>query len=118
MRLLLVEDHEATMRVLTNLLTRDGHTVTGASTITQALDAARCQTFDAVVSDLGLPDGTGIELMEQLRDNHQLTGIALSGYGMESDLRRSKEAGFAAHLVKPVNFEELRRALRALRSEA
>jgi PAS domain S-box-containing protein len=118
MRLLLVEDHEATMRVLTNLLTRDGHIVTGASTITAALDAARSHTFDAVVSDLGLPDGTGIQLMKTLRDEHQLTGIALSGYGMESDLRRSKEAGFAAHLVKPVNFEELRTALRALRSEA
>ena len=67
-----------------------------------------------MVSDLGLPDGTGLELMERLRTEHGLTGVALSGYGMEQDVRRSRDAGFAAHLVKPVNFEDLRRALQSL----
>ncbi len=68
--------------------------------------------FDAVVSDLGLPDGTGMELMASLRDEHGLRGVALSGYGMEEDIRRSRSAGFVAHLVKPVRFEDLQRALR------
>jgi signal transduction histidine kinase/ActR/RegA family two-component response regulator len=114
MRLLVVEDHEATLRVLTTLLSRAGHAVTSAGTIEDALKAAREQPFDAVVSDLGLPDGTGLELMERLRAEHGLTGVALSGYGMEQDVRRSRDAGFATHLVKPVNFEDLRRALESL----
>src|SRR4029079_409924 len=99
MRLLVVEDHEATLRVLTTLLSRAGHAVTSAGTIENALKAAREQPFDAVVSDLGLPDGTGLELMERLKAEHGLTGVALSGYGMEQDVRRSRDAGFAAHLV-------------------
>jgi signal transduction histidine kinase/ActR/RegA family two-component response regulator len=114
MRLLVVEDHEATLRVLTTLLSRAGHAVTSAGTIEDALKAAREQPFDAVVSDLGLPDGTGLELMERLKAENGLTGVALSGYGMEQDVRRSRDAGFAAHLVKPVNFEDLRRALQSL----
>lgn len=114
LRLLVVEDHEPTLKVLNTLLTRSGHQVTAASTVAEGLRVARTGAFDAVVSDLGLPDGTGIELMEKLRAEHQLTGVALSGYGMEEDVRRSKAAGFAAHLVKPVNFEELRQALRKL----
>jgi CheY-like chemotaxis protein/anti-sigma regulatory factor (Ser/Thr protein kinase) len=114
MRLLVVEDHEATLRVLTTLLSRAGHAVIAVSSISEAISAARAQLFDAVVSDLGLPDGTGLELMERLRAEHGLTGVALSGYGMEQDVRRSRDAGFAAHLVKPVNFEDLRRALDSL----
>lgn len=114
LRLLVVEDHEATLRVLVQLLKRAGHEVTGVGTITEAVQTARQQEFDAVVSDLGLPDGTGIELMTILRAEHGLTGVALSGYGTEEDMRRTKNAGFAAHLVKPVNFEELKRALKSL----
>jgi CheY-like chemotaxis protein len=114
MSLLLVEDHEATLQVLQRLLMRSGHRVTTASTVAAALAAAASARFDVVVSDLGLPDGTGIELMEQLRDRYQLRGIALTGYGMEEDLRRSQEAGFIMHLVKPVDFQHLRRALRSI----
>jgi len=112
MRLLVVEDHEATRQVLTRLLTRDGHHVVEAASLAAARAAATTQRFDAVISDLGLPDGTGIELMEELRATHGLRGIVLSGYGMEEDLRRSREAGFVAHLVKPVDMNDLRRALR------
>ncbi len=112
LRLLLVEDHESTLEVLSRLLTRAGHEVVGAGSLGAALSAAGAGKFDLVISDLGLPDGTGNELMEKLRDRHQLRGIALSGYGMEEDVVRSRQAGFATHLTKPVDFRQLQRALR------
>ncbi len=112
MHLLVVEDHDATLQVLSRLLTRAGHRIVTASSVATALSVARDHRFDLVVSDLGLPDGTGLELMQNLRDRHGLRGIALSGYGMDEDLRRSEEAGFVAHLVKPVDVNELRRVLR------
>lgn len=63
------------------------------------------------MSDLGLPDGTGFDLMRELRDRHGLKGIAVSGFGMEEDLRRSRESGFLEHLIKPVDIDKLRAAL-------
>jgi PAS domain S-box-containing protein len=112
LRLLLVDDHEPTLQVLTRLLSRAGHTVTAARSLVEARSAACLETFDAVISDLGLPDGTGIELMQHLRADHGLKGIALSGYGTDADLRRSHDAGFVMHLIKPVDMNELSRALR------
>jgi signal transduction histidine kinase/ActR/RegA family two-component response regulator len=117
LRLLLVEDHEATLQVLSRLLVRAGHAVKVARSICEGRDAAREHTFDFVISDLGLPDGMGTELMKELRDTYGLTGVALSGYGMEDDVRRSRAAGFTAHLVKPVKFHELQNALRVLAAE-
>lgn len=114
LRLLLVEDHEPTLQVLSRMLTRAGHSVVGARTVAEALAAAAANTFDAVISDLGLPDGTGTDLMERLRDAYRLRGIALSGYGMAADIARSLAAGFSAHLIKPIDFTQLRRALTAL----
>ena len=111
LRLLLVEDDPATLQALGRLLRRDGHTVITATTVASALDAAQTTGFDFVVSDLGLPDGSGIDLMTQLRQRHGLRGIALSGYGMEDDIVHSREAGFVSHLIKPVQFVELQRAL-------
>jgi PAS domain S-box-containing protein len=112
LRLLLVEDHEPTQQVLARLLERDGHCITRATTMAGALEAAERQQFDAVLSDLGLPDGTGFELMQHLRVRQDLRGIALSGYGMAEDVRRSEEAGFIAHLTKPVSLNDVRRVLR------
>jgi len=77
--------------------------------------AAENETFDAVISDLGLPDGTGVQLMEKLRARHGLSGIVLSGFGTDEDLRRTYDAGFVAHLIKPVDMKEVRRALRLFR---
>ncbi len=114
LRVLLVEDHEATINVLRGLLTRAGHHVTTAMTMASAREAAENTKFDVVISDLGLPDGTGFELMEELRNTYRLRGIALSGYGMDEDLRRSREAGFAAHLIKPIDFTQLQQAVAEL----
>jgi len=118
LRLLLVEDHESTLKTLALLLRRDGHHVVTAVDLASARAAAAAGQFDLVVSDLGLPDGSGIELMEHLRAIHGLRGIALSGYGMEEDVARSREAGFVTHLVKPVAIADLRRALAAFAAAA
>lgn len=114
LRLLLVDDHGPTLKALSMVLRQDGHRVATATHVAGALAVAAGETFDLVISDLGLPDGTGNELMAKLRDTYQLRGIALSGYGMEEDLARSSAAGFVKHFVKPVAIAELRRAIAAL----
>jgi len=118
LRLLLVEDHDPTLTVLRRLLARAGHHVVTANCISAAISAGQSGFFDMVISDLGLPDGTGIELITRLREfQPEIKGIALSGYGMEEDIRRSKEAGFSAHLVKPVDYDQLRRTLQSVAGE-
>jgi signal transduction histidine kinase len=107
LKILLVEDHEHTAEVLARLLRGIRHDVHTAATVTAALSAAQSDAFDVVISDLGLPDGSGLDLMRELKSKYQLRGIALSGYGMEEDHRRSLEVGFAAHLTKPVDFRKL-----------
>jgi PAS domain S-box-containing protein len=111
LRLLLVEDHEPTLEVMAALLEMAGHDVNTAPDLRSARALAASHEFDLVVSDLGLPDGTGFDLMRELRDLYGLKGIAVSGYGMEEDMRRSREAGFLEHLVKPVDVEKLKAAL-------
>ncbi len=111
LRVLLVEDHHATVEVLARLLQRAGHEVTTAASVANAFEAAKEKTFDVVISDLGLPDGTGFDLVKRLRATRPIPAIALSGYGMDEDIRHSQEAGFAAHLIKPVDFAQLEQAL-------
>jgi two-component system, chemotaxis family, CheB/CheR fusion protein len=109
LRILLVEDHADTREALSELLRMYGHDVASAGSIAAALAAAGAGQFDLIVSDLGLPDGSGLDLMPQIRAlaPYELKGICLTGYGMEEDIRKSREAGFLAHLTKPVNFQEL-----------
>src|SRR5205807_9171603 len=106
-----VEDHEPTLAVLTRLLRDQGHEVMTATTVQSALTLASNRRFDFVISDLGLPDGNGIDLMVQLSNDYGLRGIALTGYGMAEDIAKIEQAGFLAHLVKPINFDELHRVL-------
>jgi signal transduction histidine kinase/ActR/RegA family two-component response regulator len=108
---LLVEDHEASRFALERLLVRRGHHVVPAASVADALDAAQRRSFDVVVSDIGLPDGDGYDLMKKLRAQHNLAGIAITGYGMEEDLQRAMEAGFSAHVTKPVTVRRLEDAL-------
>ena len=104
LRILLVEDHAITARLTKMMLSADGHRVELAGDVATALKLADEMPFDLMVSDLGLPDGNGHELMRMLGERgHKFPGIALSGYGMEDDLRRSREAGFAIHLTKPAS---------------
>ncbi len=116
-RILLIEDHEPTLLVLSRFLKRAGHEVVTANCVKDALDHLEGTEFDLVISDLGLPDGTGIGLMRQLRQTRETPGIALSGYGMEEDLIRSREVGFHAHLVKPVVMNQLLRTIDQVMSE-
>jgi PAS domain S-box-containing protein len=111
-RLLVVEDHEPTLNVLAGLLRRQGHDILAASTVETALALAATHQFDLVISDLGLPDGNGVDLMLQLTRDYGLRGIALSGYGMEEDLEKTKQVGFIAHLIKPIHFEQLSHVLK------
>lgn len=112
LRVLLVEDHADTARTLARLLRRAGFEVITAADVAGALSAAEREAPDLLVSDLGLPDGTGHELMRAVRTRRPLPGIAMSGYGMKEDLNRSLEAGFAEHLVKPVTMPDLIAAIR------
>jgi len=105
-QILLVEDHVDTSRATARLLTQCGYEVQTAQTIASAIQLTRSRHFDLIVSDIGLPDGTGHQLIRQLvaeAPSHEMKGIAISGLGQEEDLRRSHEAGFIEHLVKPVD---------------
>ena len=110
-RILLVEDHEPTRVALTNLLERRGHKVQKAGSAAEATSLAARESFDLVISDIGLPDNSGYDLMAGLRDQFGLKGIALSGYGMEEDVTRSLQSGFLAHLIKPVRIDALDKIL-------
>ena len=107
-QILLVEDHEDTARVLGRILKNAGFDVSHAATLATAQTMAAARRFDLLISDVGLPDGSGLELMKALRDAQGLSGIALSGFGSEEDVAASREAGFAAHLTKPIDWERLR----------
>jgi PAS domain S-box-containing protein len=117
-RVLLVEDHPDTAHTLGRLLKMSGYHVKMAHTVALALQLAAAEPFDVLVSDIGLPDANGYELMEQIRDRYGIKGIALSGYGMDDDMRKSREAGFVEHIVKPVNLAQLQAVIRRVTSSA
>jgi len=105
-QVLLVEDDAMTARIMAKLLRQNGYLVTTANSVAAALGVAD-NDFNLIVSDIGLPDGTGLDLMRAIKLRRNVPGIALTGYGMEDDIRKSLEAGFVAHLTKPVDFAKL-----------
>jgi PAS domain S-box-containing protein len=111
LRILLVEDHEDTRLIFRMILAQKGHSVETAASAGEALTLASQQAFDLVISDLGLPDFSGIELMTILRERYSLRGVAVSGYGMDDDIRRSKSAGFDYHVTKPADPAKIERLL-------
>ena len=113
-QILLVEDHEPTRNALASLLVRRKYKVTPAGSLAEARTLAEKASFDFVISDIGLPDGSGNDLMAELLDRHGLKGIALTGYGMEEDVKRCLASGFVAHLTKPVTIQALESALTRL----
>jgi PAS domain S-box-containing protein len=111
--LLLVEDHPDTLRMLRRLLESCGYAVMTATDVEGAWTLLQDRPFDVLVSDIGLPDGTGIDLMKRLRAFGNATpGIAITGYGMDHDVRDSLEAGFSAHLTKPIELNALDAAIK------
>jgi signal transduction histidine kinase len=111
LRILLVDDHADTSAALEKLLRRRGHAVAAAHDMRSAMEAAERDQFDLLISDVGLPDGSGLELMTRLRATSGIRGIAISGFGMNGDVEKSMQAGFVEHLVKPVNLEKLEAAI-------
>lgn len=111
-RILLAEDNRDARRCVATLLESAGYEVYSAADIQSALELGDNNEFDLLVSDLGLPDGTGGELLLKLRARDPgLQAIAMSGYGLQEDLLNSRAVGFLAHLVKPVHFAELKEAI-------
>lgn len=113
LEILLVEDHPDTARIMMRVLKSAGHTVHRASSVATGLEIAGKVHFDLVLSDLGLPDGSGLDLMRSLRQiGRYFHAIALSGFGTDSDRQQSAQAGFDAHLTKPVDLGLLAETIR------
>lgn len=123
-RLLLVEDHGGTAAIMERMLARNGFRVSTVATVSDAIRMTEeafsnggVDPVHLVISDLGLPDGSGLDIIHSLRAKYPVKGIALSGFGMEDDVRRSLEAGFDRHLTKPVDFNRLVSTIREVLSE-
>ena len=115
LRILLVEDHGDTARMMRRLLSQDGYEVQAAADVATAIGLmgdGPAEDFDLIISDLGLPDASGLDFMRAIRARGlKLPAIALSGYGQEQDIQQTLEAGFAEHLLKPVNLKKLHEAI-------
>lgn len=111
LHILLVDDHADTRNSFKSLLERRGHRVTIASCVAEAIEEAGKSSFQLLISDIGLPDGSGYELMRSLSGDPNMKGIAVSGYGMNEDIARSMEAGFKIHLTKPLRIADLEAAI-------
>jgi hypothetical protein len=111
LRILVVEDHSDTRRTLSRLLTHCGHEVVAADNVHRALEIISSGDIDVLLCDIGLPDGTGYEVISQARQKHPIQAVAITGFGTEEDLQRSKQAGFDFHLVKPIDLHELQTVL-------
>ena len=116
-RILVVEEHEDTLRSMKLLLKRLGYEVLTAENMEDALRIAEEEHFDILLSDIGLPDGSGLELLKRIRQRRDVPALALSGFGMDEDIERSRDAGFSEHLTKPVSIDRLQAAIAALEAQ-
>jgi PAS domain S-box-containing protein len=106
-KVLLVDDNAETLRTIAMVLRSSGFDVRTATSVESALAALGGEQFKLLVSDIGLPDGTGLEIMRHCRDRLGLKGIAFSGYATDNDVRASHEAGFSHHLAKPADLSRM-----------
>jgi CheY-like chemotaxis protein len=106
-KILLVEDYQDIACYLTLVLRQHGHAVTVAASLAEARAAASRERFHLLISDIDLPDGTGLELMRELGGGSTLPGLAISGFGSREDVELTRKAGFSAHLTKPVGIRRL-----------
>jgi CheY-like chemotaxis protein len=111
LQILVVEDHGDTRRVLTGLLGHFGHSISAADNVESALAFVRAKHFDAIVSDLALPDGSGYDVIREAKRCQQLTGVALTANAEDDDIARGRDSGFDYHLTKPIDFAQLRDVL-------
>jgi hypothetical protein len=111
LKILLVDDHQDTCAALEKLLVRRGHLVAATHDVRSAMEAAARNQFDLLISDVALPDGSGMDLMTQLRAISKIPGIAISGFGNNGDIERSLQAGFSEHLIKPIKLHDLEAAI-------
>jgi PAS domain S-box-containing protein len=108
--ILLVEDNPDTLRYLMTLLRHRGYQVTPATRAEEALALADETSFEVLISDIELPDGSGLDVMRALRG--KVVGVAMSGFGSDSDVEMSLDAGFSTHITKPIDFARLEAAIR------
>jgi CheY-like chemotaxis protein len=113
LQIMVVENDDDSRKMLSMLLRTGGHQVNAVATMNEALQRLKAATCDVLLSDIGLPDGSGWELMRRLRDAGTAPpfALAMSGYGMGSDIEKSRVAGFRQHLIKPIDIELLERLL-------
>jgi DNA-binding NtrC family response regulator len=111
LKILLVDDHQDTCAALEKLLVRRGYLVAATHNVRSAMEAAVRNKFDLLISDIALPDGSGMDLMMQLHAISKIPGIAISGFGNNGDIERSLQAGFSEHLIKPIKLESLEAAI-------
>src|SRR5436190_2293337 len=111
LKILLVDDHQDTCAALEKLLIRRGHLVAATHNVRSAMEAAVRNKVDLLISDIALPDGSGMDLMIQLCAISKIPGIAISGFGNSGDIERSLNAGFSEHLTKPIKLENLEAAI-------
>lgn len=109
--ILLIEDHADTAEVMAQLMRTLGHEVTVVGRVADALAATQSAPFDLIVSDVGLPDGTGLDFIKAFRERDDAPAVALTGFGSDEDIRQCLEAGFTSHLTKPVNFSQLEQVI-------
>lgn len=114
---LLVEDHAQTIKVMVRLMAARSFRVLTASSLAEARAVAAAHDIGFLISDLGLPDGSGGELMKELHDRLGIIGVALTGYGMDADVAQARAMGFVLHLTKPIQIGDLDRALALAKQE-
>lgn len=107
LRIMLVEDNQDTTLAMVTLLNMSGHSVEAAASVEEARALAQSGRFDLLISDLGLPDGDGMDVVRCFVQHQSAPSIAMTGYGMDDDIRRCRDAGFTAHVTKPVGFDRL-----------
>ena len=111
LRIFVVENHADSLKWLVRYLEVMGHTTASAQTMQGALELLPQAEYDVLISDIGLPDGDGWELLQSVRLPHPIYAVAMSGFGMNTDRAKSKAAGYRHHFLKPFNPVELEAAL-------
>ena len=99
---------------MTTLLSLSGHAVETAGSLAELPDKLQARRYDLLISDLGLPDGDGVDVVRRFNATQDAPSIAMTGFGMADDIRRCRDAGFTAHPTKPVDFERLQALIRSL----